>query len=90
MDAGLVLWNNLIEYYMAGKKAENKAENKELNYTESVERLEGIVKKIESGEMDIDQLTSQVAEAANLIKACKEKLFSTNEAVEKLLKELDK
>ncbi len=86
MDAGLVLWNNLIEYYMAGKKAENK----ELNYTESVERLEGIVKKIESGEMDIDQLTSQVAEAANLIKACKEKLFSTNEAVEKLLKELDK
>ena len=86
MDAGLVLWNNLIEYYMAGKKAENK----ELNYTESVERLEGIVKKIESGEMDIDQLTSLVAEAANLIKACKEKLFSTNEAVEKLLKELDK
>ena len=86
MDAGLVLWNNLIEYYMAGKKAENK----ELNYTESVERLEGIVKKVESGEMDIDQLTSQVAEAANLIKACKEKLFSTNEAVEKLLKELDK
>ena len=86
MDAGLVLWNNLIEYYMAGKKAENK----ELNYTESVERLEGIVKKIESGEMDIDQLTSQMAEAANLIKACKEKLFSTNEAVEKLLKELDK
>ena len=86
MDAGLVLWNNFIEYYMAGKKAENK----ELNYTESVERLEGIVKKIESGEMDIDQLTSQVAEAANLIKACKEKLFSTNEAVEKLLKELDK
>ncbi|MCR5569344.1 MAG: exodeoxyribonuclease VII small subunit [Paludibacteraceae bacterium] len=71
---------------MAGKKAENK----ELNYTESVERLEGIVKKIESGEMDIDQLTSQVAEAANLIKACKEKLFSTNEVVEKLLKELDK
>ena len=46
MDAGLVLWNNLIEYYMAGKKAEKK----ELNYTESVERLEGIVKKIESGE----------------------------------------
>ena len=86
MDAGLVLWNNLIEYYMAGKKAEKK----ELNYTESVERLEGIVKKVESGEMDIDQLTSQVAEAANLIKACKEKLFSTNEAVEKLLKELDK
>ena len=71
MDAGLVLWNNLIEYYMAGKKAENK----ELNYTESVERLEGIVKKIESGEMDIDQLTSQVAELLILSRLVRRSCF---------------
>lgn len=70
--------------------ATKKTEEKELNYSESVERLENIVAKIESGEMDIDQLTSQVVEASNLIKSCKEKLFTTNEAVEKLLKELDK
>lgn len=70
--------------------ATKKSEQKTLSYSESVERLENIVEKIESGEMDIDQLASQVEEASKLIKSCKEKLFSTNEAVEKLLKELDK
>ena len=40
--------------------------------------------------MDVDQLASQVEEAAKLIKACKEKLFTTNATIEKMLKDLDK
>lgn len=71
---------------MAAKKTEENA----MSYSQSVEQLEEIVAKIESGEMDIDQLASQVEVASRLIKSCKDKLFSTNEAVEKLLKELDK
>ncbi len=67
-----------------------KTEEKEFNYTESVTRLETIVEKIESGEMNIDELAEQVVVASQLIKSCKEKLFSTNETVEKMLKDLEK
>lgn len=70
--------------------AAKKVEEKQLNYSESMEKLESIVARIENGEMDIDELTEQVAVASQLIKSCKEKLFTTNEAVEKLLKDLEK
>ncbi len=70
--------------------ATKKTVEKDLSYNESVERLESIVEKIENGEMDVDQLASQVEEAAKLIKACKEKLFTTNATIEKMLKDLDK
>lgn len=66
-----------------------KTDDDKLNYTQSMDKLEGIVARIENGEMDIDELAEQVAVASKLIKACKEKLFSTNEAVEKLLKDLE-
>lgn len=70
--------------------ATKKTEEQTVNYTQSVEQLEAIVEKIENGELDIDELAEQVAVASKLIKSCKDKLFTTNEAVEKLLKELDK
>lgn len=67
-----------------------KTEEKELNYSESMEKLGDIVARIENGEMDIDELTNQVAVASQLIKSCKAKLFTANESVEKVLKELDR
>ncbi len=67
-----------------------KIEEKQLSYTESMEELEAILKKIENGEMDIDALSENVARASILIKACKEKLHKTNETVKELLDNLDK
>ena len=37
--------------------------DKKLNYTQAMQRLEEIVAKIESGEMDIDSLTDNLKEA---------------------------
>ncbi|MCD7815702.1 MAG: exodeoxyribonuclease VII small subunit, partial [Bacteroides sp.] len=44
-------------------------------YSEAMKRLETIVSRIESNELDIDQLGSQLQEAQKLIKFCREKLY---------------
>ena len=44
-------------------------------YSEAMKRLEAIVSRIESNELDIDQLGSQLQEAQKLIKFCREKLY---------------
>ncbi len=60
---------------------------KQLNYEAAMSRLEAIVSQMESGEMDIDMLARQLAEAKKLIAACEEKLMATDEKIKKLLDE---
>ncbi len=63
--------------------------NEKLNYTEAYEELLKIVAEIEEGEITIDELSEKVKRAAQLIKICKAKLTSTEEDVNKILKELE-
>ncbi len=58
-------------------------------YTEAFDELQGIVSEIEQGEISVDELSEKVKRAALLIKVCKEKLTSTEEDVERILRELD-
>ncbi|MDZ4713800.1 MAG: exodeoxyribonuclease VII small subunit [bacterium] len=60
-----------------------------INYTEAFEELQGIVTEIEGGEISVDELSEKVKRAAQLIKICKAKLTTTEEDVNKILKELD-
>lgn len=60
-------------------------EKKKQNYEEAVSRLEEIVRKMESDELDIDQLAAQLKEAQSLIKLCKDKLTKTDDEIKKLL-----
>jgi len=60
----------------------------EINYTKAFEELQEIVHEIESGEISVDTLSKKVKRAAELIKICKTKLTSTEEDVNKILKEL--
>lgn len=60
----------------------------EANYTKAFEELQEIVHEIESGEISVDVLSKKVKRAAELIKICKNKLNSTEEDVNKILKEL--
>ena len=60
-----------------------------MNYTEAFEELQSIVAEIEDGEISVDELSEKVKRAALLIKICKAKLTSTEEDVNKILKELD-
>jgi exodeoxyribonuclease VII small subunit len=59
------------------------------NYSEAFEELQQIVSEIEEGQISVDELSEKVKRAALLIKICKSKLASTEEDVNKILKELD-
>ena len=59
---------------------------KESNYRKSIEEIETILAKIESGETDIDDLAAQIKRASTLLQECKEKLFHTEQEVEKIMK----
>ena len=61
--------------------------DKKLNYTQAMQRLEEIVSKIESGEMDIDSLTDNLKEAKELVNFCKEKLTKVENEVKTILDE---
>ncbi|HSZ32734.1 MAG TPA: exodeoxyribonuclease VII small subunit [Puia sp.] len=63
--------------------------NDKPNYTEAFEELQEIVSEIEQGEISVDELAAKVKRAALLIKICKDKLTTTEEDVNKILKELD-
>lgn len=57
----------------------------ELKYEDAVRQLETIVDKLESNELGIDQLSSELKKAQLLIKLCKEKLTKTDNEIKKLL-----
>ncbi|WP_318640153.1 exodeoxyribonuclease VII small subunit [Flavobacterium ardleyense] len=59
------------------------------NYEDAFEELKQIVSEIEEGEISVDLLSDKVKRASELIKICKAKLTSTEEDVNKILKELE-
>jgi exodeoxyribonuclease VII small subunit len=62
---------------------------KKLNYREAFAELEVILAKVESDELNVDDLTVQVKRAAELIKFCKNRLFETESEIEKIIGEID-
>lgn len=59
---------------------------KALGYHQSIEEIENILAKIESGESDINDLTAEIKRAAKLIQDCKQRLFRTEQEIEKIMK----
>lgn len=68
---------------MADKK------EKELSFEESLDNLEEIVKKLETGEVPLDDAISEFNKAMKLAKSCDDKLKNAEEAITKLVKEND-
>ena len=58
---------------------------KKETYTEAMKRLEAIVVRIESNELDIDELGDNLKEAQKLIKYCREKLYKADVEIKKML-----
>jgi exodeoxyribonuclease VII small subunit len=58
-------------------------------YEEAFTELQQIVNEMENGEISVDALSIKVKRAAILIQFCKQKLNSTEEDVNTILKELD-
>lgn len=60
-----------------------------MNYEEAVQQLENIVQRMENDELDIDELTTELKKAQQLIKMCKAKLTKVNEDIKKILSQDD-
>jgi exodeoxyribonuclease VII small subunit len=63
--------------------------SKELKYEEAMLELEAIVAGIEGDKISIDELSTKVKRATELINTCKTKLYKTEEDVKKVLEGLD-
>jgi exodeoxyribonuclease VII small subunit len=61
---------------------------KEFSFSEAVIEIEDILKKIESGELDVDKLSVEVKRASELIRQCQKKLRTTEEEINGIFKEL--
>lgn len=53
-------------------------------YEEAFARLQEIVRKMEGGQLDIDQITAHMKEAQELIMLCKKRLTETEKEIDKL------
>lgn len=60
---------------------------KELSFEESLEKLEEIVKKLEVGDVPLDDAIDEFNKAMKLAKTCDEKLKKAEEAITKLVKD---
>lgn len=63
--------------------------NKGINYKDALNRINEIVNTIESGDLDIDDLTAMVKEATKLIGACKDKLHGAETDLQSSLDKLN-
>lgn len=63
---------------------------KTIKYNEAVAELNAILEDLESERVDVDELTTRVKRAVELIKLCREKIEETELEVRKIVKEFDK
>ena len=59
--------------------------SKDIKYEAAYAELQGIVRKMENDELDIDQMAEELKRAQELIKLCKDKLTKTDEEIKKIL-----
>ncbi len=70
--------------------AKEKATPSERSYTEAVARLDEILSLIEEGEVDIDALSGLVAEAAELVTLCRQKITAAEMQVREITERLER
>ena len=63
------------------------AEKKELSFEENLEKLEQIVKKLETGEVPLDDAINEFNEEMKIAKICDEKLKKAEESITKIVNE---
>jgi len=66
-----------------------KKDEKELNFEDSLKELEKIVKKLEVGDVPLDDAIDEFNKAMKLAKTCDDKLKNAEEAITKLVNDND-
>lgn len=59
-----------------------------MKYTEAFEELQRLVREMESGQIEVDQLGLKVKRATELVAACRSVLTETETDVQKILDDL--
>ena len=75
----------LTQKYYKGGKNMSETKEKESSFEENLETLEAIVKKIENGEVPLDDAIKEFTKAMKLAKICDKKLKTAEEAITKLV-----
>ncbi|KAA9340688.1 exodeoxyribonuclease VII small subunit [Adhaeribacter soli] len=63
--------------------------NQNLTYKEATQELEAILKAIETDAVDVDELTQKVQRSSELIKICKQKLRTAEEAINQVFDDIE-
>ena len=70
---------------MAIQNKHNRDMNKKkLSYETAMQELESIVDKVETGEMDIDNLSDSLRRAKELLTFCRERLTKVDDEIQKI------
>ena len=64
--------------------------NKDPGYGEAAKRLEEILGKIEEGQVEIDELSDLVREAAGLVTLCRDKIQAAEIQVKSITEQLER
>ncbi len=57
---------------------------KTIKYEDAIRQLEDIVEKLESNELDIDEMPEALKRAQQLLKLCRDRLTKTDEEIQKI------
>jgi exodeoxyribonuclease VII small subunit len=66
-----------------------KAEQAKTKFGEAVSELEEILRRIESEEIDIDELATELKKAAQLLELCRDKIRKAEVEVTQIVQSLD-
>jgi exodeoxyribonuclease VII small subunit len=57
----------------------------QIKYSEAISEIEEILELIETGELDVDELTGKVKKVSQLIQLCKSKLHEADVDIKRIL-----
>ena len=58
-----------------------------ISYDDAVAEIESTLKKIETGDLGVDELAEKVNRITQLLKICRDRLYKTEEQIDKILDE---
>ncbi|WP_240337058.1 exodeoxyribonuclease VII small subunit [Rufibacter psychrotolerans] len=60
-----------------------------ITYKQATQELEAILKAIENDDVDVDELTQKVQRSSELIKLCKQKLRTAEDAISQVFRDIN-
>ncbi|RNI29442.1 exodeoxyribonuclease VII small subunit [Rufibacter immobilis] len=60
-----------------------------ITYKQATQELEAILKAIENDDVDVDELTQKVQRSSELIKLCKQKLRTAEDAINQVFNDIN-